>query len=131
MRRTSRAWRTLYIIVAIGLIVIILQYVSQSGLMGGNFNTISTTFITLFPYMGGMGLGLYFLVIRKKKESILNTTLIGGMLGIFNAGLFNTMNTNNIWIDDVVTATFTIVDLMTVVVLFWFFIGLIVGLIKN
>jgi hypothetical protein len=65
--------------------------------------------------------------MAKTLETILTCALIG----VGFAGLLGFMNTNGILVDEYITATLTITDLQTVVILAWVFVGVIVGVVRR
>lgn len=64
-------------------------------------------------------------------KKFLETILACVMIGVGFAGLFGYMNTQGILIDEYITATLTITDLQTAVVLVWAVVGAIWGVIRR
>ena len=57
--------------------------------------------------------------------------LITGIIGVCISWLFFELNADGIWIDEIVTATFTITDLQMIVVMFSMLFGIVIGLTKR
>ena len=57
--------------------------------------------------------------------------LIMGVLGIINAMIFKTLYDEGIIIDAFIAGTITITDLMTIVVVMWFVVGIILAAVKK
>ena len=64
-------------------------------------------------------------------KKFLETCLVCVIIGVGFAGLFGYMNTAGILVDEYITATLTITDLQTVVVLVWGLVGAIWGMIRR
>jgi len=132
MRKKRRHQIMMYTLLGIAIYIIVMQMVKSTGDIGGDWDTISSTFMGALPHLFGISLGFVVLIKSQSKYGTMYSSILpSGITGIFFAGLFYYLNTNNIWIDEIVTASFTITDLQTVVVLFWLFIGILVGLIRR
>lgn len=132
MRKKQRHQIIMYTLLSVAIYIIIMQMVKTTGDIGGDWDTISSTFMGSLPFLFGISLGFVVLIKNQSKYgTIYSSILPSGIIGIFFAGLFYYLNTNNIWIDELINASFTITDLQTVVVLFWMFIGILVGLIRR
>lgn len=132
MRKKQRHQIIMYTLLGVAIYIIIMQMVKTTGDIGGDWDTISSTFMGSLPFLFGISLGFVVLIKNQSKYgTIYSSILPSGIIGIFFAGLFYYLNTNNIWIDELINASFTITDLQTVVVLFWMFIGILVGLIRR
>jgi hypothetical protein len=64
-------------------------------------------------------------------KRFVTTVLVCTMIGIGFAGLLGYMNTNGILVDEYITATLTITDLQTTVILIWSIVGAIWGVIRK
>lgn len=62
-----------------------------------------------------------------RNKSILGDVLIMAMLGIFQCGLVQWLNANGIWIDQYITASHTIEDLMLLIIIINVIVGLVIG----
>lgn len=132
MRKRQRHQIIIYTLLGIAIYIIVMQMVKTTGDIGGDWDTISSTFIGSLPHLFGIALGFVLLIKNQSRYGTMYSSILpSGITGIFFAGLFYYLNTNNIWIDEIVTASFTITDLQTVVVLFWLLIGILVGLIRR
>jgi hypothetical protein len=65
--------------------------------------------------------------MKKFLESVLGSLFIG----VGFAGLLAYWNTNGIIIDEYLTATLTITDLQTMVIVLWVIVGVIWGMLRN
>jgi len=125
----KRTQRLAYVFIIFGAFAVILNAIATGSNLGGDWSTVTNAYVGTLPYLAVMGLGLYFGVTGKSK--FLGTALLFGMTGIVNAGLFNYLNDQNIWIDAYVNATTTITDIMLVVIILWLIFGFILGAIKR
>ncbi len=64
---------------------------------------------------------------KGKISNILTSILMGGMIGIGNAGLAKFLYDNGIWLDAYITGTQTIEELMFIIIIIWLIVGLIIG----
>jgi hypothetical protein len=64
-------------------------------------------------------------------KKFITTVLICLMIGIGFAGLLGQMNTAGILVDEYLTATLTITDLQTSVILIWCIVGAIWGMLRR
>lgn len=129
IKKKTRSRIMLLLFFGVFMFFIVINIINQSGLIGGDWTTINTTLINTTPYVIGIGLG--FLLLIKAVSSMLSSILVGGLVGIFFSGLFYSLYIGNIWIDELISASFTITDLQTIVVIFWLFMGILIGLIKR
>jgi len=126
-KRTNQ--RLTYVFIIFGAIAIIINSIAVNSSFGGDWTTVNAGYIGTIPYLFLMALGFYFAI--KGKSGFLGTSLIFGVTGIVNAGLFNHLNTAEIWIDAYVDATTTITDIMIIVVILWVIFGFILGALKR
>lgn len=63
----------------------------------------------------------------KGKASILGDILVMAMLGIFQCGLVKYLYDNGLWIDQYITVSNTIEDLMLMIIIINVIVGLIIG----
>lgn len=108
---------------------VIISQVSANSSLGGDWATVNAGYIGTIPYLFMMALGLYFVI--NGRSGFVGTTLLFGLIGLVNAGLFNHLNTEGIWIDAFIDATTTITDIMTITLILWLVIGFIVGAIRR
>lgn len=121
------------VFLAIAIYLIILNRIDQFGIIGGNWSTITNQITAYLPQIIGIALG-FVLILRDVGYS--ETTsgrllLITGLEGVFFASLFYELNNDGIWIDEIITASFTITDLQIITVLFFLLLGIMIGLIKR
>lgn len=68
---------------------------------------------------------------RKKIKDMMGDILVCSFIGVFLAQIYKYLCDNGILIDDFITGTSTITDVMTVVIIIWVMIGVIVGVSRN
>lgn len=125
----KQSQRLAYVFIIFGAFAVILNAIANNSNLGGDWSTVTTAYLGALPYLGILGVGLYFGVTGK--SGFLGTALLFGILGIINAGLFNYLNTQAIWIDAYVNATTTITDIMLVTIILWLILGFILGAVKR
>jgi hypothetical protein len=64
-------------------------------------------------------------------KKFVTTVLVCAMIGVGFAGLLGYMNTSGILVDEYLTATLTITDLQTTVILIWSIVGAIWGMLRR
>ncbi|MBA7490189.1 hypothetical protein ES702_00724 [subsurface metagenome] len=133
MRKRTRNRIIILVFIAIALYFIILNQIDRFGTIGGEWNIITNQIISVFPQIIGICLGFVFLIqdVGYSETSSVRLLLITGLEGIFFASLFYELNSNGVWIDEIITASFTITDLQIVTVLFFLLLGVLIGLIKR
>ena len=57
--------------------------------------------------------------------------LICGVIGIINAMIFHTLNDEGIIIDEFITGSITITNLMALVIVIWLIVGIIIAAVKK
>jgi len=131
MRKKS-AFRIMYIIFAIVILIIFVGALTAYNVIPGNWNTVANHLINGIPYFIAIGLGFYWFVNRTtKRTSLLGDIMVCGTIGIGFAGLSNYLYLNNIWLDAYITVTNTIEEFMAVVIIIWMIIGFIIGAVKR
>ena len=70
-------------------------------------------------------------MVAYKDFEALVIILVCGVLGIVNAMIFNTMNTEGIIIDSFVSGNITILDIMTYTIILWLLVGIIIAAVKK
>jgi len=125
----KRSQRLAYVFIIFGAFAVILSAIANNSNLGGDWSTVTNAYVGALPYLAIMGIGLYYSVTGKSK--FLGTSLLFGLIGIINAGLFNYLNDQNIWIDAYVTATTTITDIMLITIILWLIFGFILGAVKR
>ena len=70
-------------------------------------------------------------MVSYKDFETLIIILVCGVLGIVNAMIFNTMNTEGIIIDSFVSGNITILDIMTYTIILWLLVGIIIAAVKK
>lgn len=134
MRRNKRRQRVvLTLLIGIVVFIVILNVINQGGLVGGDWTSITASFIEYLPPIIGIGLGITILIRDEGNYSTIPIRLmiITGVIGVCFSWLFYELYIDAIWVDEIVTATFTITDFQFIVVLFSVFFGMILGLIKR
>lgn len=133
MKKKTRQRLVIVVFIAIAIYLIVLSQIDRFGLLGGNWHLITMQLIDYFPQLVGISLG-FIMIIHDTGYS--ETTsgrliLVTGLTGVFFASLFFELNIDNIWIDELITASFTILDLQIITVLFFLLLGILLGLIKR
>lgn len=64
MKRLRGNLRIIYIFIAIGLVGVIIEATNRSGLISGNWVLIRNNFISLLPFMIGIGLAIWWFTRR-------------------------------------------------------------------
>jgi hypothetical protein len=131
----KRFVRNIFIIFGVVFIALILWFVNQQGNVAGNWETITNNYLGVFGYIIFIGLTLYAFVLRNPKrykgsgfiDNSIEDIILGGVIGILFAGLIGQLNTLGILIDEIVTASLTISDIQTIVVIVWVLVGLVKG----
>lgn len=132
-KRRNRQITLFGLIFGLALIYIILNNIDRIGDIGGDWTTITNNLISYFPSLVGIGLGFVFSIrdVGNKRTKPLRLFLLFTLLGVSFAGLFFEMNSDSIWIDELLTATFTITEFQLVVVLFFIVLGMIMSMIRR
>lgn len=125
----KKSQRLVYVFIIFGAFALILSMIANNSSFAGDWSTVTNAYIGTIPYLGIMGIGLYFGLTGKSK--FLGTALLFGLLGIINAGLFNYLNDQKIWIDAYVNTTTAITDIMLITIIVWLIFGFILGAIKR
>lgn len=133
MRKRTRQRLIIIIFIALAIYLIILNQVDRIDIIGGEWSTITNQITTYFPQLVGIVLGFILIIqdVGYSETSSARLFLLTGVTGIFFASLFYELNNDGIWIDEIVTASFTITDLQIIIVLFFILLGLLIGLIKR
>jgi len=133
MRKKDRSKVIILLIICVSVYLIIMNTVVTGGVIGGNWNTITTSITSYLPYLIGIVFGFIFIIkdVGKSKTASGRLFLLTGLVGILFSGLFYELNNDGIWIDEIITASFTITDLQVVTILFFILVGALVGLIRR
>lgn len=133
MRKRTRNRIIIFIFISLVLYLIILNQIDRWGNLGGDWYIITNAIIDYFPHIVGICLGFILILqdVGYSETSAPRLLLITSFTGIMFASLFYELNNDNIWIDELITATFTITDLQIITVLFFLLLGVLVGLIKR
>lgn len=126
--------KNMFVVLGIPFVIFILVYINMSGIITDvDLDNVIANLILILPPLFGMLLSLYGLMVYKPKKDILilTSTILGSLLGVFTAYLFNVLYINNIWLDDVITATFTINDLQFLTVIYCIVMGFLSGMMKT
>lgn len=126
--------KNMFVLLGIPFVILVLVYINNSGLITDvDLDNVISNLILVLPSLFGVLFSLYGLTVYKPKKDvmILTNTVIGGLLGVFTAYLFNVLYVNNIWLDDVITATFTINDLQSLTVIYCIIVGFLSGMMKT
>jgi hypothetical protein len=130
----NKGMATVYIILGIAFFSLVLLFVSQMGFITGNWNFIITHYIALFTWLGVIGLGFYWLMLRifvSRRKTFFPVFFLCGMIGVGFSGLSQYLYNNNIWLDQIIVAPNTIEEFMLIVIIIWIVVGIIVGSIQK
>jgi len=131
MRKNQRKFLTVFGFLGIISAIIILNIVDQQNIIGGNFTIMVNNSISLIPQLFGIVLGIISLNRNYGNRTLYASIVIMGLIGTFLSSLFYELNNMGIWIDEIITASFTITDLQFVVILWALILGFMVGMIKK
>ena len=133
MKKKTRSRIIILLFVSLAVYLLLLNRIDQLGSIGGNWDIITTTIIGYLPHLTGILFGFIFILkdLGDGDTSSGRLFLLTGIVGVFFSSLFYELNEDGIWIDEIVTASFTITDLQIVIILFFILIGIIIGLIKK
>jgi len=133
MKKRTRQRLIILVFIALAIYFVILNQMGRIGILSGDWDAITAQMISYFPQLVGIALG--FILILKdvgySETSSARLLLLTGLEGIFFASLFYELNSDGIWIDELITASFTIGDLQFITVLFFLLLGILIGLIKR
>jgi len=133
MRKVTRY--RIILLITIGLVVylILLNQIDRLGVIGGNWTILTNQLIGYLPQLIGISLGFIFIIkdFGNYESSTARMLLMTGFEGVFFASLFYELNNDGIWIDEIITATFTIADLQIIVIIFFILLGVLIGLIRR
>lgn len=60
----NREIKYIYVIIALGIFLVIINVVNQYNLIPGNWNIINTNFLNVFPYLMIIFIAIYWLMKR-------------------------------------------------------------------
>ena len=112
-----------FIVLSLGVIAYIFNKFKDSNTLS-NLYEVNAFYIQSIPYLLGIVFCLIVLLQYHKNPSLY--TIIGALLGVLFGELFELFNDNGVWIDELITTDFTMIDLKIVCVMFFLVIGLIV-----
>jgi hypothetical protein len=134
MRKKRRnQFAIILVILGVGVYAVLLNQVDQIGIIGGNWTSITNSILSYLPQLVGISLGFVLLVKDKGNYSTtpIRLMLLTSIIGVVFASLFFEMFNDGIWIDEIVTATYTITDFQFTVILLFFLVGILLGLMKK
>lgn len=134
MRKKQRRFVTIMLsLIGLALLILVLNTMDQSNIFGGNWDVITGNFIDYFPQLAGISLGFVLLIKDGGHSSTTSARLmlLTSVIGVVFASLFYEMYNDGIWIDEIITATYTITDFQFTVVLSFFILGILLGLLKR
>ena len=132
-KRKKRQFVLLTLLIGIVVFIVILNVINQGGFIGGNWTVITASFIEYLPPILGIGIGFTLLMRDSGNYSTtpIRLMIITGIIGVCFSWLFYELYIDGIWVDEIVTATFTITDLQIITIMFSLFYGVVIGLIKR
>jgi hypothetical protein len=133
--RKKRRKQIAFFGIVFGIVVfyLILNNIDRIGDIGGDWSSITTSMISYLPSLIGIGTGFYF-TLRDRgnyRTQPIRILLMFGLIGISFSGLFFQMNSDGIWIDEIVTASYTITDFQLSITLISLLFGMVYGMIKR
>ena len=133
MRKKRRQFVMLTLLIGIVVFIVLLNVIDQGGFVGGNWTVITASFIEYLGPLIGIGVGLTIMLRDAGNYSTtpMRIMLITSIIGVCLSWLFYELYLDGIWVDEIVTATFTITDLQIVVVMFSMLFGIVIGLVKR
>ena len=133
MKKQTRFKVIILLIVCLGIYITLLNRIDQFSIIGGDWTLITSTMSGYLPQLVGILFGFILILkdVGKRNTSTGRLFLLTAIVGVLFASLFYELNADSIWIDEIVTATFTITDFQIIIILFFVLIGFIIGLIKK
>ena len=133
MKKKTRFKVIILLFVCLAVYLLLLNRIDQFNIIGGDWGTITTTMTSYIPQLVGILLGFILILkdVGNRNTSTGRLFLLTSIVGVLFASLFYELNADSIWIDEIVTASFTITDLQIIIILFFILIGFIIGLIKK
>ena len=128
-RKSNSLLKNFYVVISIPVIAVMLIIIFKNNLMTGQWDVISRNMIKVFPPVIGIVLSTYALFGYKVRNDvkILAKSLFGCLIGLFTSHLWYVLNDNGIWIDEILTATFPLVELQTLTVIWFTILGFLIG----
>ena len=132
-KKKRRQFVLLTILIGIVVFIVILNVINQGGYIGGDWTVITASFIEYLPPILGIGIGFTLMMRDSGNYSTtpIRLMIITGIIGVCFSWLFYELYIDGIWVDEIVTATFTITDLQIITIMFSLFYGVVIGLIKR
>jgi len=132
-KKKRRQFVLLTLLIGIVVFIVILNVINQGGYIGGEWTVITASFIEYLPPILGIGIGFTLLMRDSGNYSTtpIRMMIITGIIGVCFSWLFYELYIDGIWVDEIVTATFTITDLQIITIMFSLFYGVVIGLIKR
>ena len=132
-KKKRRQYVLLTILIGIVVFIVILNVINQGGYIGGDWTAITASFIEYLPPILGIGIGFTLLMRDSGNYSTtpIRMMIITGIIGVCFSWLFYELYLDGIWVDEIVTATFTITELQIITIMFSLFYGVVIGLIKR
>ena len=134
MRKKQKQQVTIILtVVGLTILSLLLNVMDKQNLIGGDWTTLTSSLFDYFPHLVGIALG-FVLVIKdqgNRSTTPIRLMLLTSMIGFVFASLFYEMYNDSIWVDDIITATYTITDFQFTIILFFFLLGILLGLVKK
>lgn len=133
MKKKNRFRVIIVLFVCFAVYLLLLNRIDEFDIIGGEWGIIYTTMTGYMPQLVGILFGFILIIkdVGNRGTSTGRLFLLTSIVGVLFASLFYELNADSIWIDEIVTASFTITDLQIVIILFFVLIGFIIGLIKK
>lgn len=133
MKKQTRFRIIIMLFVCLAVYMLILNRIDELNMIGGEWGIITTTMIGYVPQLVGIFFGFIFIIkdMGSRHTSSGRLFLLTSVTGVLFASLFYELNADSIWIDEIVTSSFTITELQVIIILFFILIGFIIGLIKK
>ena len=133
MKKQTRFKVIILLIVCLGIYITLLNRIDQFSIIGGDWSLITSTMSGYLPQLVGILFGFILIIkdVGNRGTSTGRLFLLTSIVGVLFASLFYELNADSIWIDEIITASFTITDFQIIIILFFVLIGFIIGLYKK
>jgi len=133
MKKQTRFKIIILLFVCFAVYLLLLNRIEQFDIIGGEWGIITSTMAGYLPQLVGILFGFILILkdVGNRNTSTGRLFLLTAIVGVLFASLFYELNADSIWIDEIITASFTITDFQIIIILFFILLGFIIGLIKK
>ncbi len=118
---------TIIFILSLTIVGLVMHQIGVYNIMSGSWSTISTIYFSVFAELLVMGFSLYIL-FTANNFNLMRDMLTGILLGSAFSSLLYTLNNSGILLDEYITSSLTITDLMAVVIIIFAILSMIIGM---